>query len=546
MRGGFRTYFLAAAVAVSIQARGAFSESPDLRRQVEAGKLPPLDNRLPTAPLVVTPLEKPGKYGGTWRMVVAGYDDAAALSRSLAYEHLVRWDPNWSRVAPNLASGWTVNTNSTVYRFQLRPGMHWSDGHPFTARDIVAWMDDVARDPEVTTVPPGWLVVGGQLPQCTAPDDFTVEFQFPARNALFLEQLAGMRANELTRYPSHYFRKLHRRHNPEGAAELMRRTGLPWAEAFKTAYTPWTWRNVGVPTLDAWILATAYAPGTPTVVAVRNPYYWKVDTLGRQLPYLDEVRVDVVADNSELLKRAVAGQIDYQRENFNNVASTTALREAERAGRIRTVGLIPSAPNPIAICLNLVHRDLVMRKVLSDRNVRIALSEAIDRQTIIQQLFGGEGRPWQIAPRPESPYHNRHLGEQYTEFKPKISTRRLEEAGLHASEPGGVRKLPDGRSFHLKIAVPGPDILVVRMILEGVKRDWLAVGVAMDWETLPREEFYSVVDQNRHDGAIWSSGGGYAATLEPEYFVPVTFERLGALRVFYAVPWARWFIDPLA
>ncbi len=527
-------------------ASAAFSEAPTLHELVATGKLPPLEQRLPAIPLIVTPVEKPGHYGGAWHLLLNGYDHGSLLSRSIGYEQLVRWDPNWSRVLPNLAISWTVNTNATIYRFRLRPGVHWSDGHHFTAHDLVAWMDDVARDPELNPDPPAWLVVEKRLPDCVAVDDYTLEFKFHAPNALFLEQLAGMRANELTRYPAHYFRKFHYHHSPEGAEKLVRDTGLRWAQAFRTRYTPWTWRNADTPSLDPWVLATPYEPGVTNVLALRNPYYWKIDTLGRQLPYLDRVEMAVTLTAGELSGRAIAGQTDYQREGLDLKNLSDELSAADAGGKARPVRIIPSIPNSTAICLNLVHRDPHLRAALANREVRIALSEAIDRPQIIAEVYEGRGIPWQLAPRPESPFHNATLGKQHTEYAPDRSRQRLEQAGLPLDASTGLRRLADGRPFRIKLLVPAVGNDDWPSLLNRVGQSWRAIGVDLSWEVLPREAFYKQVSDNQHDGAVWWGGGGHAATLEPEYYVPVTFERLGPLRVFHAVPWVRWFLDPTA
>ncbi len=529
-----------------IVASAAFTESPELRQLVEAGKLPPLEQRLPIAPLIITPIEKPGVYGGTWRMVLVGYDASSMFDRSLAYENLVRWDPNWTRVVPNVASSWAINADATVYRFQLRHGLRWSDGVPFTAQDIVAWFDDIVRDRAMTAVPPGWLVVNGQLPECTAPDEFSVEFKFAAPNALFLEQLAGMRARELTHYPAHYFRKPLPPSSPTNPTPLEHRVGTSWPWQYRSSYDPWSWHQAGVPTLDAWCITNAYTPGNSSVIAVRNPYYWKVDTRGRQLPYLDQVQFEVVADGKEALRRALAGEVDYQRQDFvgGNAATLRAVTAAESEGRIRTVRVIPSRSNPLAICLNLTHPDPGMRAVLSDKRVRIALSEALNRPLLNQQLYAGEGRPWQVAPRPESPFYNRKLAEQYTGFAPDRARAALEAAGLHARDADGLRFLPDGRPFRLTILVPSPVTSAWSVILNQVKSDWLSIGVAMDWTAVPLTDFFVQIGQNKHDGAVIKATGGYTAILEPDFFVPVSFENTD--QAFYAIPWARWFINPKA
>jgi len=541
LRAAALAYLLGASHVVA-----AFSEAPNLTAEVRAGRLPPLERRMPAAPLVITPIDKPGYYGGTWRMLLNGYDHGALLSRSIGYEPLVRWDPNWSRVLPNLASSWTVSPDAKVYQFRLRTGLRWSDGQPFTAHDVVAWMDDVARDPELNPVPPAWLLVGGHLPQCLAVDDTLLEFRFPEPNALFLEQLAGMRANELTRYPAHYFRPFHRRHNPAAARALAEQTGLPWPQAFGTRLTPRTWRNLEVPTLDAWVLATPYVPGVTNVLARRNPYYWKVDTLGRQLPYLDEIQFRVVSDEAELVQRVLAGEVDYQREGAPGRSFQPQLLAAAKQSGSIPVRVIPSIPGPVALNLNLTHRDPEMRRILGNREVRIALSLAIQRHRIIKEVYHAQGRPWQVAPRPESPFNHPTLGMQFTEYAPERAGRLLDAAGLTHPTAEALRSLPDGRPFRLEILVPELGSPEWPAVLEHIQRDWRSVGVELTWRVVPREPFYALVADNRHDAVLWWGGGGHAAMLEPEYYVPVTFERLGALRVFYAVPWAQWFLDPHA
>jgi len=533
------------AVRATLPVAGAFSEAPDLQRQVLAGTIPAVEQRLPIAPLVISPVEKLGEYGGTWRMVLVGYDSNSMLFRSLSYEHLVRWDPSWTRVVPNIASSWTVNADATVYRFQLRRGMRWSDGHPFTATDIVAWMDDVVRNTELTPVPSLWITQGGRLPECTAPDDYTVVFRFAAPNPLFLEQLAAGYSNDMTHYPAHYFRKMHPGHNPVGAAELMQQTNLPWADAFRSLSTPWRWAHIGIPTIDAWIVTNAYVPGVTTVNAVRNPYYWKVDTLGRQLPYLDQVKYTVVANYDIALQRALDGLVDYQRQDFASVNSAAgpAIAAAIKAGHLCSVRVIPSRSNSMALCLNLVHQDPGMRAMLSDKKVRIALSEGIDRVGLIQKLYGGEGKPWQLAPRPMSPFYNRRLGEQYTAYAPEHAKQLLDEAGLKTQGPDGLRYLPDGRPCKIEVMLSAPlGSPNWPAILELVAKDWRAIGVTMQTTILPKEDFDTYVNQNRHDAAVIKGIGGYAAIMESDFFVPTSFDYAQA--VIYGIPWARWFVDP--
>ena len=119
-----------------------YKEAPGLAELVKSGKLPPVAQRLPEAPLVLTPVEKAGKYGGTWRQALMGGSDSL-IERSVGYTRLVRWNRAWTAVEPDVAEKVDVKPDGTEYVFHLRKGTRWSDGAPFTADDLVFWYQDV-------------------------------------------------------------------------------------------------------------------------------------------------------------------------------------------------------------------------------------------------------------------------------------------------------------------------------------------------------------------------------------------------------------------
>ena len=107
----------AAAPAAAVDT--AQKEAPLLAEQVTAGTLPALEERLPVTPKVVTPVSGPGQYGGTWHMGLNGGQDNALLTRTMGYEHLVRWTPDWTAIEPNIAESYEVNDEATEYTFKL-------------------------------------------------------------------------------------------------------------------------------------------------------------------------------------------------------------------------------------------------------------------------------------------------------------------------------------------------------------------------------------------------------------------------------------------
>jgi peptide/nickel transport system substrate-binding protein len=186
-----------------------------LAEMVAAGELPPLEERLPANPMVVEPVESLGQYGGTWRSGLRGGGDNAWLTRTIAYEYLVRWDPTWAEVIPNVAESFEANADATEFTFKLREGMKWSDGAPYTADDILFWYEDVLVDPEysATHAVGGWLQSGGEPVRVEKVDDYTVKFVFAAPNGLFIQRLATPDGAGPVGLPKHYCSQFHAMYN---------------------------------------------------------------------------------------------------------------------------------------------------------------------------------------------------------------------------------------------------------------------------------------------------------------------------------------------
>src|SRR5687768_7835749 len=113
-------------------AQSRYDEAPMLAAMVEAGDLPPVDERLPEEPLVVEVVETIGTYGGTLRRGFLGPSDHNNYTR-VVYDALVRHSPDGTEVIPHIAKGWEANDDFTQWTVFLRAGMKWSDGAPFTA-----------------------------------------------------------------------------------------------------------------------------------------------------------------------------------------------------------------------------------------------------------------------------------------------------------------------------------------------------------------------------------------------------------------------------
>ncbi|HXA23501.1 MAG TPA: hypothetical protein VNW90_14505, partial [Acetobacteraceae bacterium] len=100
---------------------GKFQEAPALAEQVKAGKLPPVEQRLPEQPLVVPVVEKVGDYGGVWRRAFLGPADANNYVR-VVYDGLFRFTPDGAEIEPKIAVGAKSSGDFKIWTILLRKG----------------------------------------------------------------------------------------------------------------------------------------------------------------------------------------------------------------------------------------------------------------------------------------------------------------------------------------------------------------------------------------------------------------------------------------
>jgi ABC-type transport system substrate-binding protein len=516
------------------RSKSADREAPMLARRVKAGKLPALADRLPTKPLVVQPVEGAGVYGGTWTTALLGPADTPWLDKTVRYECLMRWKPDFSEAIPNIAESVDVDADGRQYTFHLRPGMRWSDGEQFTARDILFAVDDVLLNEEVSPVPPGWLVAGGKPAEVSAPDDATVRFSFAEANGLFLQNLASLLGAPLTSHPRHYCERFHRTYDEEVVAAA-KAEGFPsWPELFlaKTSAAA----NPELPTVCAWVYTTTLGKGN-RMVAERNPYYWKTDPDGRQLPYIDRVVFDIVQNEQVILLKASNGEFGMHARHINTLRNKPVLAGNRKRGGYRFVDLVPSVMNDLLVQLNLAHEDDAMQKMFASKDFRIGLSYAINRPELIRSVVQGQGEPWQAAPRRESEFFDERLAKQYTEFDLDRANAHLDRAGYAERDGDGVRLREDGERVRFTVEVPTPTVKDFWVdAMELIKGYWAEVGVEIEVKSEDRSLFYERKDANAHDAVVWQGPGGTQdAIMDPRSYFPFSSESG------YAVPWATWF-----
>ena len=504
----------------------AFNEAPSLAEKVKAGVLPPVDKRLPEKPVVIKPLDRPGKYGGVWRRAYTGLSDLVG-TRRIVYDPLVRWSSEY-KIVPNLASQWEVLEDGKVFVFHLVKGVKWSDGVPFTADDILFYVEDILQDKEITPAIPQWLAPGGVPPKVSKIDDFTIKFEFSEPYSIFLERLACPDGMTLVSKPKHYLKQFHKKYaDPKELEALMeKKKATSWAKLFQDAsdMRHGMFTDKDMPSICAWV-TTVPAPGKRFVME-RNPYYWKVDTEGNQLPYIDSVAHDLQAESQTILLKAIAGEIDMEARHVGGMQSSVLLLANAAEGKYKLIPKISTASVGLLLAPNLNHKDPAMKKILSEPKFRMALSYAINRKEINKIVYRGKGEPRQAAPLKESHFYSPSYESACSEYDPAKAGALLDEIGLKKG-PTGKRLGPDGHTFKLTL-----DVVVANQSwvdqAEIVASNLKSLGIDTEVKSETRELFIQRTQGASHDIALWTGDGGIECLLDPRWYFPYSTESLNA------------------
>ena len=503
-----------------------FQEAPMLQQRVEAGSLPPVADRLPENPLVVVPPEQIGPYGGTWTRFATGPQDVGIVEARFAYEGLVRWDAMGQKILPNLATHWEVADGGRTYTFWLRKGVRWSDGHPFSADDISFWYENDLQNRELTPVVARDFQRGDAVMEMEKVDAYTVRFRFKRPNGLFLKLLAWGRGYEMLRDPAHYLAQFHPRYVALEKLEAMAREhGFDfWHQLFNDKRD---WRNPDMPRLWPWVVV-APPPARPSVFE-RNPYYWKVDPEGNQLPYINRMTFEIYNPETINLK-AINGEVGMQGRHILIENYPLFMENRERGG-YRVLHWITGNTGGESVALNLNHKDPVMREIIWDRRFRIALSHALNREAINEISGFGIGQPRQPAPLPSSAHYSEAFEKAYIDYDPDLANRLLDEMGLGEKDSEGIRLRSDGKP--IKLAVDTTTIN--SRVLELVASFWTAVGVKTEIKEEARQLYYERRKALIHDAAT-AGGEVQNPLLEPRLFIPY---NVGSS---HAIGYTHWFL----
>jgi peptide/nickel transport system substrate-binding protein len=516
-----------------------YQEAPQLAEAVKAGQLPPVEQRLPQDPEVVKPIESIGTYGGRLRFGLRGSSDYNNILRMVGPQGLVRWNPTYTEIVPNVAASYEVSPDGKEFTFHLRKGMKWSDGQPFTADDVVFNVNDLILNSEFAPTAPRYMA-GGKPMQVEKIDDATVKISFTESYGDFLAELASPLGQHPVFYAKHYCSQFLPKYNPDIDALVTSNNATDWQNLLTSKCgdieVSARWANPERPTLDPWIVKEPYVGGAVRVVMERNPYFWQVDPEGHQLPYIDELLAPIQQDVESLVLDAIGGRIDFQLRHLDSPANRPVLAENREKGGYEFFQANQPGGVNMAIDLNLTHKDPELRELFNKKDFRVALSLGMDRQAIIDTALLGEGEPWQQGPFEDGAYYHERISKQYLEYNPDEANKLLDSIGLEKRDSNGMRVLPSGRPLKFKIdVIPTVQPEQVDM-LQLIEQQWAKIGVDMDVNAIERTFFYErTSNSNDHDAAVWGAQNNWLPGDLPQQIVPIHHDSR------WGIPWVQWY-----
>jgi peptide/nickel transport system substrate-binding protein len=397
----------------------------------------------------------------------------------------------------------------------FRRGIRWSDGAPMTVDDYLFWWNDVVltSDP---VVPPPEAIVGGEIMTVEKIDDYSLRFSFAGPNPLFIEMASrGFYNSAAQVVPAHYLRQFHPQYNTD-VTDL---TELNNRLAFGAAI-----RYVDMPSLRPWVITELVQDQYARFE--RNPYYWKVDTAGNQLPYIDSLDVQI-ATGTEFTLRAIAGELDMQARGFQ-FSDIPLLLENQEAGDYRVVMWNSGDFGWPWLILMYDYVDPGIVDLMYNVNFRRALSYAIDRDEINEVTAFGLSVPRQFALSPESPEFQSADGQAFYEewvnsyavYEPETAMALLDEIGVVDANGDGFRERPDGTPLELIVDISSADQRTIDS-MELVRRTWESIGLRT---TLNIAEG-AVIDQRAEAGEVmiraWPAAAAWGLLSAPTVWTPI-------------------------
>ena len=385
-------------------------------------------------------LVRPGETLGNFNPSAFRQDPQIPLSY---LEPLVRPDPTTMRPTPWLAQRWEWRADGLELVFLLRDGVHWHDGAALTAADA-AFTFEVYRTDTDSAVSELFALVDS----LDAISERELRVGFTARDANWLFNVATMPILSRDQYGQFW---------QEMPARGRTLSGFDWSSEKPVGTGPWR--------MSEW--------DDTRVIFTSFDRYW-----GRG-PWLDQLEVAVI--------NGPRARVEAWQDGDSQIAWPVRFPQVQELGEATgTLYPVPAASVMFA-AFNFANPNQPAGSLWTDLRVRLATSQAINRERYAAEVFGGFTR-WRATGTVSQPWA--HDGEATTPaYSPEAASVLLTEAGWIDYDGDGVREDVNGWQLRPVVIVRDDSRPELSAVMARVARDLAAVGIALSVEVLPPDAF---------------------------------------------------------
>lgn len=439
----------------------------------------------------------PGTYGGiltyslisdpdTFNPVTAAVASSTQIIDGPIYTPLLGYDNGLQKANDGLTTGHETSADGLVWTFHIRKGVKWSDGQPFTAQDVKFTFDCAFQDYVDNSVKDSFLQSDGTLPKTEAPDDLTFVIRLGEPSALLIDNVG-----------STYLLPKHKWQSAYDSKTFDKALGLDTKPEDVVGLGPYRLKEFS---------------SNQRIVLERNPYYWKVDTKGNRLPYIDRVIIQIVPDLNATLLNFQSGQTDLMWQVRPEEVESVRALEGKLDAKVYDLG--PgfntynvvfnqdlSKPNGKPVI------DQYKLDLFTNVKFRKAIAFAIDREALLKTAVQGPGAPistW--TPPANKEWYDDASVVKYA-YDPNQAKALLKEIGVEDRDGDGVAEDGSGHKIEIRLFTNNSNPTRVAMATV-IKDNLTAVGIGVNFQAMPFNNLVVLQQKTRDFDAVlggWSS-----------------------------------------
>jgi peptide/nickel transport system substrate-binding protein len=445
---------------------------------------------------------KIGKNGG--EMIISSISDPKSFNpitsgesstsefTQYIFEGLVKVNGATLRPEPNLAESLEVSDDGLVWTAHMRKGVLWSDGTPISAYDVTFTFNDIIYNTTINPCPVrGNFIMGGKKIKVEALDSSKVRFTLPYPYAPFAYSLM----TEIL--PRHRFQK-----------SVQKGT---FSTELSIQTPPDQIVGSGPFLLESYI-------SSQRVVLKRNPYYWKKDKEGNQLPYLDRIIYKIVADQNAALLLFLQGKVDFLEAKGSDYPD---LKKNEAKGNYTVYRMGPNTTsnfvffnqNTLTDSKGKPYVDKIKYSWFNNKNFRKAVAHALDKDNMIRIVMNGLGYPqWSPLTPSEGLFYNPDVPKYPYDLEK--SKELLKNEGFIDRDGDGIIEDKDGNRVEFSL-ITNSENNVRAKIGEIIRKDLETIGIKVHFQMV---EFNSLVQKIDNPPYDWDAILlGFTGVIDPHF-----------------------------